>query len=283
MEYIFLCLAAAGVTFANFMSKQFNTKARVINPYFYSATFAFFAMIFFVISAGGKLYFTHQILPYSIIFGVIYGITSFSTVKAMKYGPISLTALVISISLVIPTLFGMIVLNDPIGISKYIGIVLIIFELILINVKKNNDMKFSFKWLIFAILCFLGNGFLTITQKIQQMTFDGRYKSEFMIIALAIVFVLFFILGLGVQGDKKKMLGECVKYAAPAGLVNGMVNFLVMVLTAMLPTAILFPSISAIDMSLTFILALVVFKEKMSKTQTIGYISGIISVVLLNM
>lgn len=283
MEYIFLCLAAGGVTFANFMSKQFNTKARVINPYFYSAMFAFFAMIFFVISSSGKLYFTHEILPYSIAFGIIYGITSFSTVKAMKYGPISLTALVISISLVIPTLFGMIVLNDPIGILKYIGIVLIVFALILINVKKNDGMKISLKWLIFAILSFLGNGFLTITQKIQQMTFDGGYKSEFMIIALAIVFVLFFILGMGVQGDKKKMLGECVKYAAPAGFVNGMVNFLVMVLTAMLPTAILFPSISAIDMSLTFILALVVFKEKMSKTQTIGYILGIISVVLLNM
>lgn len=45
----------------------------------------------------------------------------------------------------------------------------------------------------------------------------------------------------------------------------------------------LFPSISSIDMSLTFILALAIFKEKLSVTQIIEYISGIISVVLLNM
>ncbi len=283
MEYLFLCVAASGVTFQNFMSKQFNTRAKVINPYFYSATSAFFAMIFFLISSGGKFHFTKGVLPYSIVFGIVYGIAIFSNVKAMKYGPISITAFIISTSLLVPTLFGVIVLNDSIGILKYIGIMLLVFALILINVTKNSDTKISLKWVIFAIMCFLGNGFLTIIQKIQQMTFDGGYKSEFMIIALAIVCVLFFILGLGEQGDKKKMMGECVKYAAPAGVANGMVNFLVLVLTAMLPTAILFPSISAFDMSLTFILSLVVFKEKLSKTQTIGYISGMISVILLNM
>ena len=79
------------------------------------------------------------------------------------------------------------------------------------------------------------------------------------------------------------MLGECIKYAAPAGIANGMVNFLVMVLTTMVPTVILFSSIQALAMSLTFVLALAVFKEKLSKAQTTGYILGIISVVLLNM
>lgn len=283
MEYLFLCMAAAGVTLQNFMSKQFNAKAKTINPYFYSAMVAFFAMIFFLITAGGKLCFEKAVLPYSIAFGVMYGVTSFSTVKAMKYGPISITALITSVSLVIPTLYGMIVLNDPIGVLKYIGILLLIVALVLINVKKSENMKFSFKWVVFATASFLGNGFISTLQKIQQMTFDGGYKSEFMIMALAIVFVLFFGLGMGMQGDKKKMLGECMKYAAPAGIANGMVNFLVMVLTAMLPTAVLFPSISAVNMTLTFILALVVFRERLSATQTMGYVAGILSVVLLNM
>lgn len=283
MKYLLLCVAAAGVTFQNFMSKQFNTRAKIINPYFYSAMVAFFAMTFFLISSGGKLYFIKETLPYSVAFGILYGITAFSTVKAMKYGPISLTALAISISLVIPTLYGMIVLKEPIGILKHIGIILLVLALVLINIKKNDDMKLSFKWAAFTIACFLGNGFATTLQKIQQMAFDGGYKSEYMIVALAIVCILFFVLGLGKQGDKKKAICECVKYAAPAGIANGMASFLVMVLTAMLPTAILFPSISAVNMSLTFVLALVVFREKLSKTQTFGYIVGIISVVLLNM
>ena len=284
MEYIFLFMAAMGVTFNSFMSKQFNTKAKIINPFFYTANAAFFAMVFFfVMSAGGKLHFTYKFLPYSIAFGITYGITNFSTVKAMKYGPMSLTALASSLSLVIPTLYGVVALNDPFGILKCIGVILLVFALILINSKKNNELKISPKWLMFATMSFLGNGFLAIIQKNQQMTFDGGYKNEFMIIALAMISVLFLILGLRVQGDKKKMIGECIKYAAPAGLANGMVNFLVMVLTTMVPTVILFSSIQALAMSLTFVLALVVFKEKLLKAQTIGYILGIISVVLLNM
>ncbi len=283
MEYLFLCVAATGVTFQNFMSKQFNTRAKVTNPYFYSATVAFFAMMFFFVSSGGELHFTKDFLPYSVAFGVVYGITFYANVKAMKYGPLSITAFVISISLLIPTLFGVVVLNEQIGILKYIGIILLVLALVFINIKKSNNMKLSLKWALFAVMCFLGNGFLSVIQKIQQMTFSGGYKSEFMIAALIIVSLLFFILGLRVQGNKKKMIGECIKYAAPAGLANGMVNFFVMVLTAVLPTAILFPSVSAINLCLTFVLALVVFREKLSKTQTIGYILGIISVVLLNM
>ena len=72
-------MAGMGVTFNSFMSKQFNTKARVINSFFYTANAAFFAMVFFVMSAGGKLHFTYKFLPYSIAFGITYGITNFFT------------------------------------------------------------------------------------------------------------------------------------------------------------------------------------------------------------
>ena len=282
MEYLFLFITAAGVTFQNIMTKQFNTKVKVVNSYFYSSIVSFFAMIFFVISAGGKLHFTKELFPYSITCAVLFGIMLHANLKALKYGPMSITSLISSIALVVPTLFGIIVLNDPIGPLKYIGILFLVFALVMINLKKEDDKRFSPKWIIFATLLFFSNGLISIIQKVQQMAFDGEYKNEFMLCAFFIVFVLFFVMGLRVQGDKKKMLCECVKYAAPVGLANGLGNFLVLVLTAVLPTAILFPAISAVSMVLTFILALIVFREKLSKAQTIGYISGVISVVLLN-
>lgn len=282
MAYILLVIAASGITTSNFMAKQFNTNAKVVNTYLYSAIATFFSTIFFLICSGGNLCFTYEILPYSIIYGAIYGITFFSLTKAMKYGPISLTAFASSISLIIPTLYGVVMLDDPFGIIKFTGFILLILALVLITVKKGDAIGFSSKWLVLAILTFLGNGTLSILQKIQQMKFDGRYKSEFLIISFAIVCVTFLILGLRVQGSKKKMIAESIKYAAPAGIANGVLNFLVLMLTSMLPTAILFPSLSAINMTLTFILALLIFKEKLSKAQTTGYVLGVISVVLLN-
>lgn len=283
MEYLLLALAASGTTFQNVMAKRFNTKESIRNPFFYSMVVAFTAMIFFVVSAGFKLNFNIEFLPYSIIFGVFFAIASVGNVYAMENGPMSLTSLVLSLSLILPTMFGIIVLDDPIGIFKYVGIFLLIVAIVLINIKNEKGTKLSLKWAIYALLTFICNGGCTIAQKMQQLAFDGAYKSEFMIVSLVIVWVSLFLFGLKKHGDKKEMLKIAAKYAAPAGLANGMVNLLIMILTGMLPTAVLFPSISAGGMALTFMLALTIFKEKLSKTQTIGYIAGIISVVLLNL
>ena len=65
-------------------------------------------------------------------------------------------------------------------------------------------------------------------------------------------------------------------------MANGAVNLFVMLLTGLLPTAILFPSISAGGMAITFAIAILFYKEKLSKVQILGYMFGIISVVLLN-
>lgn len=283
MEYLLLIVAASGTTFQSIMAKKFNTKESVRNPFFYSTTVAFVAMIFFVLSSGFKLNFNIEFLPYSIVFGTFFAIASVCNVYAMENGPMSLTALVLSLSLILPTMFGIVVLNDPIGIFTYIGILLLIVAIVLINIKNEKGTKLSLKWAIYATITFFCNGGCTISQKMQQLAFDGRYKSEFMIVSLIIVWVSLFLFGLKKQGNRKQMLKIAAKYAAPAGLANGMVNLLVMILTAMVPTVVLFPSISACGMALTFILALTVFKERLSKTQTIGYIAGVISVVLLNL
>ena len=55
-----------------------------------------------------------------------------------------------------------------------------------------------------------------------------------------------------------------------------------MMLTALIPTAILFPSISGGGIVLGFVLAVFAYKEKLSMLQVIGYFIGMISVILLN-
>lgn len=283
MEYILLAVAASGTTFQNVMAKKFNTKESIINPFFYSTVVGFVAMLFFAMSAGFRLDFNVEFLPYSIAFGASFATASVGNVYAMRNGPMSLTSLMLSLSLILPTMFGIVVLNDPISYLTYIGIAMLIIAIILINIKNERGTKLSLKWVFYVLLTFFSNGACTIFQKMQQLKFDGAYKSEFMIVALIIVWVSLFLLGLRQKGNRVEMLKVATKYAAPAGLANGMVNLLVMVLTAMLPSAVLYPSVSACGMIMTFILSITVFKEKLSKTQITGYAAGIISVIFLNL
>ena len=67
-----------------------------------------------------------------------------------------------------------------------------------------------------------------------------------------------------------------------AGIANGIVNFFVMVLTGLIPNAILYPSISAGGVVLGFFASVLIYKEKLSKLQLTGYFIGVLSIILLN-
>lgn len=176
----------------------------------------------------------------------------------------------------------MVFLHEPVGVMTYIGIAALMISLFLINMKKEN-VKFSFVWVVWLIIEFAGNGTCAIVQKMQQLRFDGAYKNEFMIVALAFVMLVFLCIVLAEKKDnKKEALKECIKYAPVAGVANGAVNMMTMVLTAMLPSSILFPVISAGGIVITFIISLTVYKEKLSKMQYIGYVIGIFFVIMLN-
>ena len=66
------------------------------------------------------------------------------------------------------------------------------------------------------------------------------------------------------------------------GLGNGVVNYLVLILSGEMPASVMFPLISAGGILATFLVSLFLYKEKLSKYQNIGLILGIISVIFLN-
>lgn len=166
--------------------------------------------------------------------------------------------------------------------TAYVGIALLLISLYFINIKKESA-RFSAKWVFCLIFGFIGNGMCSTIQKMQQLACGGAYKNEFMIVALGIDFVILTMIVLVSKADIKSQLKGCSIYAPLAGIANGATNLLVMVLTALLPTAVLFPSISAGGIIIMFFISLLVYKEKISKQQMVGYITGVSSVILLNL
>ena len=54
------------------------------------------------------------------------------------------------------------------------------------------------------------------------------------------------------------------------------------IVMAKFPAIIVFPTISAGGIILTFILSKYIFNEKLSKNQYIGFVTGLMSVIVLN-
>lgn len=281
MNFAYLTMIILGVAGQNIAKKPFADRAGGKGSYFFNFLMSIAAALFFLFCSQG-LSFDPGILPYAIGFGATYSLCSIFSIRAIACGSLTLSSLVISYSLLVPTAYGLLVLKDPVGIGLIPGIVLLAVSLFLVN-KPDKNTKFSFKWLLYATLAFLGNGLCSTIQKMQQQAFDGAYKNEFMILALVLSAAAMFGMMLATE---RKQLPDAVRagWYLPVicGVLNGLVNLLVMILSHLMPVSVMFPSISAGGLILTYIVSRFLYRESLTKTQFIGFILGIAAVIALN-
>lgn len=270
------------LTMQTVFKKIYNNRSVADCKYFFSMLLSIGAMMFFMLSSDG-FKFSISVLPYSLMFALFYGIALVSSFIAIAIGSLSITSLIISYSLMVPTLYGIIFLNEVPGVGLCVGVVLLILSLFFIS-KKSENAPITLKWIVCVTLAFIGNGMCSVVQKMQQSAYAGNYKNEFMIMALIAISIFLGIFVLVKERDKLK--GN-VKYGLLCGLscgvLNGIVNMLVMVLSGCMAISIMFPTISAGDVVLTYLISTFIFKEKLTVKQFVGFCFGVVSVIFLNL
>ena len=280
MQYLLLAVTTVCLSAQQLIQKRYNQKAENPNQFLFLAFTALAATVFFIAASLFRLSFDPAVLPYSLGFAAAYIAATVGLIYALKLGSMAITALVNSYSLLIPTFYGIIFLRESVKIAGIIGIALLLVSLFLLGAKKERATG-GVKWLVFLVVAFVGNGMCSTVQKIQQINMDGAYKSEFMIFALIAAFVVFAGFALA-RGNVKNNLTPCAGFGSLNGVFNGAVNFLVLILTGLIPNSVLFPCISAGGIVLSLFTALFLFKEKLSAFQIVGYVLGLASVILLN-
>ena len=283
MSTILLLSIIGGLLIQSVAKKIFNQKSDGRGAYLFTAVSVLAAAAFFVVAGEKPYHFQWAWVPYSLGFAVSYGMASIGTFLAIQYGSMSLTSLATSYSLIIPTLYGLLFLNEQGGFFLYLGLVLLMISLVLINTKKG-DMAISFKWAVFALIAFLGNGICSTVQKMQQIAFDGAAKNEFMIVALLVVAAFLFLISLkGERQSWKPCLEKGLLWMVICGVTNGAVNLFVMILSGKMATSVMFPLISAGGILLTTFVGTLAFREKLTLKQYIGVFLGAGAVVFLNL
>lgn len=280
LNVFYLVAIIVGVSGQSIVKKPYTQKTSGGGVYFFNMLLSMAALLFFV-ATSSKLNFNLTYVPYSIGFAVAYAVSSVFMVLAIAYGSLSLTSLFISYSLMIPTIYGLI-LGEPVGNGFLPGMILLVISIFLTN-KRDEKAKISFKWVIFVLLSFIGNGMCTVVQKMQQVASGGKYKNEFMIVALAIVTIVMFIISLFQERRDIKFYAKSGwHWALICGVLNGMVNLFVMILSGRMSVSLMFPLISAGGLIVTYIVSRLFYKEKLTRIQFVGFVFGLAAVVLLN-
>lgn len=282
MNSLLLITTLLSLTLQSVLRKQYTVRTGGNGVYTYTVLSGIGTLIFFLVTSK-DLNFQPGILPYAVWFAASYILASIFGLKATAEGSLSLTSLIVNCALIIPTLYGLIFLKEPGSIFLYIGIAFLFVAMILVN-KTSETMPITWKWLLYVTIAFAGNGMCSVSQKIQQDAFEGAGKNELMIIALGIVVVVNAALMIATD---RKQLGVFFKSGWANGLLagsaNGVVNLFVMIMLGLMPASIVFPLISGGSIVLTYAVSRVFYKEKLSLRQTVGFLFGILSIVLLNL
>ena len=293
---LLLITAIVGISIQQISQKAYNKKVGG-GAFIFSAASALVAMLVFLIASKGELSFQMEVVGYSVLFAVGYCMALAFSFLAIANGSLSLTSLVLQFSLIIPTFYGIFFLQEETDFFLFAGIALLVASIVLVNIpvgekkEKNaeteqtekNQNKTTWKWALFALLMFIGNGGCSTVQKMQQIHFNGLYKSEFMIVALIITTVALVVISLFTE--RKEMLPALkngVGYYAVYGVANGISNLIVLLLATKMSSSIVYPVLSAGGIVITSFVSVFVYKEKMNLFQKIGLILGVLAIVALN-
>lgn len=281
MQAIYLTIIILGISGQNVFKKAFSKKRNGSGVYTFSLLTNLSALLFFLLTSR-DLQWNPRLIPYALFFAVFFGAATIFSTLALSCGHLSLTSLISSFSLMIPTFYGLLFLREPAGIGFIPGLITLSASLFLIN-KKEQGAAFRLKWFLFVMIAFLGNGMCSVAQKMQQLAFDGMYKSEFMIMSLAIVAAVMCI---AIVITERKHFADYAAggwhLALGCGILNGAVNLLVMILSGMMSVSLMFPLVSVGGIVVTFFVSKFLYKEKLTKAQYLGFSLGITAIILLN-
>lgn len=286
MNYLLIILTAVSLSLQAALRKSYGKSVSGKGTLLFNGCSCLAAALFFFASGGFRFEYNGAVVCWALVFGSFFGLTTFAGFKALQTGPMSLTSLVTSYSLLIATIYGIFFKNENVGVLMVMGLILLAVSLMLIAMKEkseNDTKKISLKWAIYAVTALLSNGICTIIQREQQIVFEGQYKNEFMIVALVGIFIAFVILAmLKERSDIKPCLKKGALFMLLWGILNGAANLFVMILAKM-PASLVYPLISGGSIILTWITARFFYKEKLTSLQNIGLILGVAAVVLLNL
>ncbi len=260
---------------------RINNDSVIFNKIKISTAFLLFALMSisgFRMHGGTALY--------GCIYGLLLCISMHSGYMALASGPMALTSMIVSFSVVIPIVYGLCFCGEEMSIFKASGIICFVFAIIFTNINKSNKKgkcERNFKWAIYVTATFIANGFCSVIQKMHQEQYNSGYCLEFMVFAMFICFIAFIPIHIKEFPIKKIIQAKGIIYAVLSGIANALVCYLTIRLAGFENASVLFPAISAGTIICTLMAGVTVFKEKLKCNHIIAFVFGIAAVVFLKL
>jgi drug/metabolite transporter (DMT)-like permease len=222
-----------------------------------------------------------------IIYSIVLGITFISTffifaLSSQKVG-VALTSVASKMSVVIPVLAGLVILDENINLLSGMGVCMALIAFYL-TLGRGKNSSFPKKYVIFPLLLFLGNG---INDSLMKYSMFHYVKgSNDLILFLSIVFLTALMIGIFISLSRARIKNNPITLRnILAGIILGLLNFgstyYIMEAMGIFDSAVVFPITNAGIVSLSTLIGFFLFREKLNSKNWIGILLAIFAIILI--
>ncbi len=220
------------------------------------------------------------------IFAMILGMTFIFTffifaLSSQKVG-VALTSVASKMSVIIPVIAGIILLNEQVSILAITGIVIALIAFYLTLGGANSS--FPRKYVILPVLLFIGNGINDTIMKYSEHHFIEN--SNELTLFLAVIFLTSLIIGSIISAARYAHKKSPVSYKTIiAGTILGLLNFgstfYILKSMGVYESAVVFPVANAGIVSLSALTGYILFREKLNRMNWAGILLAILAILLI--
>ncbi len=235
------------------------------------------ALVLFTLLSVWTFEYHAPTLVYGLIYGMLVTSSTLFGYLALKNGSLAITALISSYSVVLPCGYGLIALGESITPLKIVGLCLLLVALALLC-RREKNVRFGKKWIVFVAITFVCNGLSSIVQKSHQTEYPKQFCNEFMFFAFALM-ALFFVIFMLCRHERPYL--SAVKFSAPSGVIWGLSCYTTLAFSAYVDASVLFALTAVFNTLFNVLISRLFFKEKFTVLQIVGIVLSVVSVILV--
>lgn len=246
---------------------------------------------FFYFALNG---FSLALEPKGVLLAVCYGLdlvlTGITVSTCYQCGPMSLTSVISNACVVLPIAVGCIFYREVMNSFQIVGCVLLGITLALPCFDgKAASGKIPWKWFPLILLAFFFNGMGAVLLNIYGRVADAAGRNAFLSIGYFVGAMIYLSISLhhykkaGHAFAKGFMARWLPVLLAASSLGSFIGNGILMSLNTSMPASILYPMVNGGIGVLVAVISCTVFKEKLTPLKLLAIITGVASIVFLNL
>lgn len=284
MNWLLLLLAVLLSSGRSICSKKIKMEGENKSEFYLSQAMLFLAAGSAVFVCNPKAIFniSGMTFGFAVIYGILLIVSQWCYTISLQQGPTSICTMLYSFGFIFPTLSGTLFWSEPFTIFSGIGLALTVLAIVASAFSKGGKASVDNKNYILPILMAMtASGGLGVMQKVQQSSQVAEQRDGFLILAFVIAMVISYGTALAKNIDKSGHKRE-VLFPTLAGICFGAANLLNTLLAGRIDSAILFPIQNIGVMIICAILGIVLFHERITKSQTFALGLGVLAILVLS-